>query len=303
MSWLQRLKSGLSKTRDQLVSNFERAIGRHRRIDEDLLTELEEVLVLGDVGMSTTMALIDEVKARVKEQGLEDPSQLTALFKNLLIEKLKPLEGTLALNPSGLTVLLMLGVNGSGKTTTIAKLAQRLKGQGVEPITLAAGDTFRAAAIEQLEIWAKRVGADLIRHQHGADPSAVAFDAIDHAQKKGGVLLIDTAGRLQTKYNLMEELKKIHRVIEKRLGRPADERLLTLDANTGQNALSQGVKFHEAVPLTGLVMTKFDSSARGGSILAVTETLKVPVKFIGVGEKAEDLQPFVAQEFVEALFQ
>ena len=303
MSWLQRLKSGLSKTRNQLVSNFERAIGQHRRIDEDLLTELEEVLVLGDVGMSTTMTLIDEIKTRVKEQGLEDPSQLTPLFKALLVEKLKPCEGTLALNPHGLTVLLMLGVNGSGKTTTIAKLAQHLKEQGKGPITLAAGDTFRAAAIEQLEIWAKRVGADFIHHQHGADPSAVAFDAIDHAQKKGGVLLIDTAGRLQTKYNLMEELKKINRVIEKRLGRPADERLLTLDANTGQNALSQGVKFHEAVPLTGLVMTKFDSSARGGSILAVTDTLKVPVKFIGVGEKAEDLQPFVAQEFVEALFQ
>lgn len=303
MNWLQRLKSGLSKTRDQLVSNFERAIGRHRRIDEDLLAELEEVLVLGDVGMNTTMSLIEEVKARVKEQGLEDPSQLTALFKSILIEKLKPLEGTLALNPNGPTVLLMLGVNGSGKTTTIAKLAQRLKSQGVKHVTLAAGDTFRAAAIEQLEIWAKRVGADFIRHQHGADPSAVAYDAIEHALKVGGVLLIDTAGRLQTKYNLMEELKKIHRVIEKRLGRPADERLLTLDANTGQNALSQGVKFHEAVPLTGLVMTKFDSSARGGSILAVTETLKVPVKFIGVGEKAEDLQPFVAQEFVEALFE
>lgn len=303
MNWLQRLKSGLSKTRDQLVSNFERAIGRHRRIDEELLAELEEVLVLGDVGMNTTLSLIAEVKARVKEQGLEDPSQLTALFKGLLIEKLKPLEGALELNPAGLTVLLMLGVNGSGKTTTIAKLAQRLRSQGEKHLTLAAGDTFRAAAIEQLEIWAKRVGADLIRHQHGADPSAVAYDAIEHAQKKGGVLLIDTAGRLQTKYNLMEELKKINRVIEKRLGRPADERLLTLDANTGQNALSQGVKFHEAVPLTGLVMTKFDSSARGGSILAVTEMLKVPVKFIGVGEKAEDLQPFVAQEFVEALFQ
>ena len=302
MSWLQRLKSGLSKTRQQLVSNFERVIGQHRRIDQALLDELEEVLILGDVGVDTTLSLIADLKIRVKQQGLEAPSQLASLFRALVTEKLKPFEGKLQLRPDGLTVILMLGVNGSGKTTTIAKLAQHVQEAGAGPITLAAGDTFRAAAIEQLEIWAKRLGADLVRHQHGADPSAVAFDAIDHAQKRGGVALIDTAGRLQTKYNLMEELRKINRVIEKRLGRPADERLLTLDANTGQNALSQGIKFNEAVPLSGLVMTKFDSTAKGGSILAVTSQLQVPVKFIGVGERAEDLQPFVAEEFVEALF-
>lgn len=302
MSWLKRLKSGLSKTKDQLVDNFEKVVGRHQKIDDDLLEELEEVLILGDVGMDTTMSLIDLLKERSRKEKLEDPSQLMPLFRTIVSEQLKPFEGKLQLNPDGLTVILMLGVNGSGKTTTIAKLTQNLKEQGVGPITLAAGDTFRAAAIEQLEIWSQRLDVDFVRHQHGADPSAVAFDAIDHAEKKGGVVLIDTAGRLQTKYNLMEELKKINRVIENRLGRPADERLLTLDTNTGQNALSQAVNFNETVPLTGLVMTKFDSTAKGGSILAVTSKLQVPVKFIGVGEKAEDLQPFVAEEFVEALF-
>ena len=302
MSWLQRLKSGLSKTRTQLVSNFERVVGAHHRIDADLLEELEEVLILGDVGMDTTLALIDELKTRVKQQKVEDPSQLIGLFKTLLGDKLTPFEGSLNLNPDRLSLVLMLGVNGSGKTTTIAKLARHLKERGVGPITLAAGDTFRAAAIEQLEIWAQRLDVEFVRHQHGADPGAVAFDAIDHAEKIGGVVLVDTAGRLQTKYNLMEELKKINRVIEKRLGRPADECLLTLDATTGQNALSQAQKFNEAVPLSGLVITKFDSSAKGGSILTVTERLGVPVKFIGVGEQAQDLQPFVAKEFVDALF-
>ncbi len=302
MSWFKRLKSGLSKTKEQLVNNFEKVVGRHQKIDDDLLEELEEVLILGDVGMDTTMALIDTLKVRAKKEKIEDPAELLPLFRTIIAEQLKPLEGTLNLNPDGLTVLLMLGVNGAGKTTTIAKLAQHLKEQGVGPITLAAGDTFRAAAIEQLEIWSQRLKVDFVRHQHGADPSAVAFDAIDHAEKKGGIVLIDTAGRLQTKYNLMEELRKINRVIENRLGRPADERLLTLDTNTGQNALSQAVNFNESVPLTGLVMTKFDSTAKGGSILAVTSKLQVPIKFIGIGEKAEDLQPFVAEEFVEALF-
>lgn len=302
MSWLNRLKSGLSKTREQLVGGLERVLGAHRRIDEALLEELEEVLVLADVGMDTTLALIESLKARVRQQGLEDPAQLKTVFREVVAERLAPYEGGLKLREGDLSVVLMLGVNGAGKTTTIAKLAQHLNAQGAGPVTLAAGDTFRAAAIEQLEVWGKRLGVEVVRHQHGADPSAVAFDAIGHAQGKGGVLLVDTAGRLQTKYNLMEELKKLHRVIEKRLGRPADERLLTLDANTGQNALSQAEKFNEAVPLSGLVMTKFDSTAKGGAILAVTERLKVPVKFIGVGEQADDLQPFVAKEFVEALF-
>jgi len=302
MSWLKRLKSGLQKTRDQLVSNLERVVGAHRRIDQDLLEELEEVLVLGDVGMTTTAELIDALKARVKQDGLDDPAQVIPVFRQVISARLRRFEGELNLSPDRLNVILMLGVNGSGKTTTIAKLAQRFCDEGRGPVTLAAGDTFRAAAIEQLEIWADRLGTDFIRHQHGADPSAVAYDAIDHAEQAGGVLLIDTAGRLQTNYNLMEELKKVNRVVEKRLGRPADERLLVLDATTGQNALSQAQKFNEAVPLTGLVVTKLDSSAKGGSVLTVTSHLELPVKFIGVGEKAEDLQPFKAEEFVEALF-
>ncbi len=302
MSWLKRLKSGLQKTRDQLVSNLERVVGAHRRIDQELLEELEEVLVLGDVGMTTTTELIDALKARVKQDGLDDPAQVIPVFRQVITERLKQHEGELNLRADRLSVILMLGVNGSGKTTTIAKLAQRFKDEGRRPVTLAAGDTFRAAAIEQLEIWAQRLDADFVRHQHGADPSAVAYDAIAHAEKAGGVLLIDTAGRLQTNDNLMEELKKVNRVVEKRLGRPADERLLVLDATTGQNALSQAQKFNEAVPLTGLVVTKLDSTAKGGSVLTVTSQLELPVKFIGVGERAEDLQPFKAEEFVEALF-
>ncbi|MBU0596082.1 signal recognition particle-docking protein FtsY, partial [Candidatus Bipolaricaulota bacterium] len=201
------------------------------------------------------------------------------------------------------TVVLVAGVNGAGKTTTIAKLAGLIRqGNPKLSVTFAAADTFRAAAIEQLGIWAERVGADMIAHRHGADPSAVVYDAVDHAIKTGGVLFIDTAGRLQTKHNLMEELKKIERTIEKKLGRRADERLLVLDATTGQNGISQAERFHEAIDLTGIVLTKLDSSAKGGIVLAIVEALGIPLKYIGVGESAEDLHAFSAAEFAEALF-
>lgn len=302
MSWIQRLRAGLQKTRDQLKGNVERVLGAHRRVDAALLEELEEALVLADVGVRTAGELTEALQVRVRERGLQQPDELWPLFKALLVERLKPYEGELSLPAEGCAVILILGVNGSGKTTTLAKLARRLQAAGRGPVVLAAGDTFRAAAIEQLEVWARRLGVELVRQQQGADPGAVAYDAIEHAEKRGGVVLIDTAGRLQTNVNLMAELAKVHRVVTKRLGRPADERLLVLDATTGQNALSQARKFHEVVPLSGLVVTKLDSTAKGGMVLAVTGELGVPVKFVGVGEGAEDLQPFSAEAFVDALF-
>jgi fused signal recognition particle receptor len=219
-------------------------------------------------------------------------------------EKLEGCERKLALRNDGQpTVVTVAGVNGSGKTTTAAKIASRLRTQAPDiPITFAAADTFRAAAIEQLNVWAERIEADLIRHKLGADPSAVVFDAIDHAQHVGGVLLIDTAGRLQTKHNLMEELSKIERTVNKKLGRGSDERLLVLDATTGQNGISQATRFHEAIDLTGIVITKLDGTAKGGVVLSIWNQLCLPILYIGVGEDKEDLHEFSAEQFVEALF-
>jgi len=254
--------------------------------------------------VATTEAVIAALRERVAAEGIKEPELLLPLLKEILKEQLEGAEGALTLREDGEpSVYLILGVNGSGKTTTCAKLAQRFIQEGKRRIIFAAADTFRAAAIEQLEIWAKRVGAELIKHRPGADPGAVAYDAVDHALSSGGdVVLIDTAGRLQTKFNLMEELKKIDRVVQKRLGRELDERLLVLDATTGQNAISQAKKFNEAVPLTGLVLTKLDSTAKGGAVFPIFRELRVPIKLIGVGERAEDLHPFDREEFVEALF-
>lgn len=303
MGWLDRLKQGLKKTHDRLVDQIASVVTGHKRIDEELLQELEEILISADLGVETALEIIEQLKARAREEKPEDVSQVQQWLKDALSQCLAAVEAPLTLRSDGQpTVVLVLGVNGSGKTTSIAKLAQRLREQGQEKIVIAAGDTFRAAAIEQLEIWAERVGAKLIRHQAGADPGAVAFDATDYALKnQQNVLLIDTAGRLQTKHNLMEELKKIKRVVEKRLGREIDERLLVLDSTIGQNALSQARLFHEAVPLTGLIVTKLDGTAKGGVIVPIAKELKIPIKFIGVGETAEDLKEFKSQEFVEAL--
>jgi fused signal recognition particle receptor len=304
MAWFEQLRSGLERTRSRFLGGLEGALRGRQRIDQALLEEIEAALIGGDLGVETTQAIIAELRERVAEGQLRDPEGLIPLLKDLLKEQLEGAEGDLAVREDGQpAVYLILGVNGSGKTTTIAKLAQRFKQLGKEKIIFAAADTFRAAAMEQLQVWADRVGAELIRHRPGADPGAVAFDAVDHAISSGGeVVLIDTAGRLQTKFNLMEELKKIDRVVQKRLGRPLDERLLVLDATTGQNALSQANKFNEAVTLTGLVLTKLDSTAKGGAIFPIYKELKLPIKLIGVGEGAEDLQEFDRTEFVEALF-
>jgi fused signal recognition particle receptor len=304
MSWFQRLKDGLKKTKEHLVGQLAQVLQPGRRLDDELLSELEEILITADVGVDATLEIVQTLKARAAARGVQDSAEVMGLLKEILKERLRPAEGALNLRIDDQpTVFLILGVNGSGKTTTIAKLAQHLKDDfGKRTIIFAAGDTFRAAAIEQLGIWAERVGAQLVAHRPGADPSAVAFDAVERALKeRADALFIDTAGRLHTKHNLMEELKKINRVVEKRLGRPIDERLLVLDGTTGQNAISQAKLFHEAVSVTGIVVTKLDGTAKGGAVIQIASELKLPIKLIGVGERADDLRAFKAEEFVEAL--
>jgi fused signal recognition particle receptor len=304
MNWFQRLKDGLKKTKEHLVGQLAQVLQPGRRLDDELLSELEEILITADVGVDATLEIVQTLKARAAARGVQDSAEVMGLLKEILKERLRPAEGALNLRIDDQpTVFLILGVNGSGKTTTIAKLAQHLKDDfGKRTIIFAAGDTFRAAAIEQLGIWAERVGAQLVAHHPGADPSAVAFDAVERALKeRADALFIDTAGRLHTKHNLMEELKKINRVVEKRLGRPIDERLLVLDGTTGQNAISQAKLFHEAVSVTGIVVTKLDGTAKGGAVIQIASELKLPIKLIGVGERADDLRAFKAEEFVEAL--
>jgi len=303
MSWLDRLKKGLKKTQDKIVGQISTITGRGK-IDDELLDELEGILIGSDMGVETTMAVIDALRERARKEGETESDQLMVWLREVLDEMLEPIEEPINLRSDGQpTVMLIMGVNGSGKTTSIAKMAQHFIDSGRSKITMGAGDTFRAAAIEQLEVWADRVGANLIKHKPNSDPSAVAFDATDYAiNHNQDVVLIDTAGRLQTKHNLMEEMKKIARVVEKRLGRPIDETLLVIDATSGQNALSQAKLFHEAVPLTGLVVTKLDGTPKGGMIISIAKELGIPVKFIGVGETTADLQAFRREEFVEALF-
>lgn len=301
MAWFDRLRNGLKRTRTGLTESVSHILTRGKFGPEEL-EELEEALIAADVGARVAAALVKELCDKVQQAGKN--VDLLALLQEEIKDRLAGAERAIALrNGAEPTVILVAGVNGSGKTTTIAKIAARLRADNPQvPITFAAADTFRAAAIEQLEVWADRVGADLIKHRLGADPAAVVFDAIDHVRKQGGVLLIDTAGRLQTKHNLMEELKKIERTVIKKLGRPADERLLVLDAPTGQNGISQARLFNDAINLSGLVITKLDGTAKGGVVLAIWEELKLPILYIGVGERKEDLHEFSIDQFVAALF-
>lgn len=302
MKWVDRLKQGLQKTRDRLSDQIASVLPG-RKIDDDLLEELEAILIQADLGLDTTLDIIERLKQRAKRERDSDSEHLMSWLREALLEILEPVDKEVKLRADGQpTIFLILGVNGSGKTTSIAKMAQHFQKMGRGKITFAAADTFRAAAIEQLEIWSERVGAKLIKHQPNSDPSAVAFDGVDFAFKNNqDVLLIDTAGRLQTKHNLMEELKKIERVIKKRLERRIDEVLLVIDATNGQNALSQARLFHQAIPLTGIVVTKLDGTPKGGMVISIAKELEIPIKFIGVGEAAEDLQEFKAEEFVDAL--
>jgi len=298
--WIENLKTGLTKTREGFIAKVKN-IFRRNNIDEELWEELESILIGADVGVVTTERIIREMRGVVKERGLKDPEELTEALK----EKMALILGepkSLNLAEGTLSVILVVGVNGTGKTTSIAKLAHRLKTDG-KKVLVAAADTFRAAAIEQLEVWAGRVHFDVISHREGADPAAVVFDSISAAKARNSdVLIVDTAGRLQTKVNLMEELKKVRRIITRDIPDAPHETLLVLDATTGQNALQQARLFGAASEVTGIVLCKLDGTAKGGIVLAISGELGIPVKFIGLGEKIEDLKEFDPRDFLEALF-
>jgi fused signal recognition particle receptor len=300
MGFFDKIKSGLSKTRNSVMQQVDGVLKSFTKIDEELFEELEEILVLADVGVVTSQLIISRLRLAVKKDGAKDPERVRVLLKDVMEEMLTGGEQlNISTKPS---IILVIGVNGVGKTTTIGKLSASLRAQG-KKVVLAAADTFRAAAIEQLEIWAERSGADLIKHSEGSDPAAVVYDAISAAKARGAdVVICDTAGRLHNKKYLMDELTKISKIIDRELPGAARENLLVLDATTGQNAVIQAKQFKEAAGLTGIVLTKLDGTARGGVVLAVKNELGVPVKYIGVGEQIDDLQPFSAQEFVNALF-
>lgn len=302
-SFFERLKRSLSKTHESIVGRMDTLLLGKKQIDIDTLEELEEILITADLGVNTTVDLIKTLEQRLKRDELQDGAALKKALKEEI--KLRLLANAALLVVSGKTpfVILVIGVNGVGKTTTIGKLAAKYAGEG-KKVLLAAGDTFRAAAAEQLELWSQRVGADIVRHKEGADPSAVVFDACKAAIGRAcDVLIIDTAGRMHTKVNLMEEMKKIRRVIAREIPDAPHETLLVLDAATGQNALSQAKLFKEAAFVTGVVLTKLDGSAKGGIVVAVSQEFALPIRFIGVGESVEDLREFDPGQFVDALFQ
>jgi len=302
-SFFERLKSSLSKTHESIVGRMDTLLLGKKRIDTDTLEELEEILITADLGVKTTVDLIRTLEQRLKRDELQDGVALKKALKEEILVRLTAHSSPLVVSGKTPFVILVIGVNGVGKTTTIGKLAAKYAGEG-KRVLLAAGDTFRAAAAEQLELWSQRVGADIVRHKEGADPSAVVFDACKAAIARNcDVLIIDTAGRMHTKVNLMEEMKKIRRVITREIPEAPHETLLVLDAATGQNALSQAKLFKEAAFVSGVVLTKLDGSAKGGIVVAVSHEHALPIRFIGVGESVEDLREFDPAQFVEALFQ
>ncbi|MEW6573272.1 MAG: signal recognition particle-docking protein FtsY [Bacillota bacterium] len=302
MGLFGKLREKLTKVRESFVEKIESVISRRREIDEELYEELEDALIQADVGVAAALEIVARVKLRVKELRLSDPSELKPLFKQEVLRILGTETAPLLWPPSPPAVILMVGVNGTGKTTTIGKLAHYFRTQG-NKVLLAAADTFRAAAIDQLEVWAGRAGVDIIKQREGSDPAAVVFDALQAAKaRRADVVLIDTAGRLQTKTNLMEELKKLRRVSEREVHGAPHEVLLVVDATTGQNAISQAKLFGEATGVTGIVLTKLDGTAKGGVVVAIKKELDIPVKFVGTGERIEDVMPFNPEEFVTAIF-
>lgn len=300
MGLFKKIKEGLKKTRDSVVSQIDSMLKSFTKIDEELFEELTELLVMGDVGIQTAEQITDELRVRVKKEGIKDPNEITKLLQEVVADMLRGDEELkIATKPS---IILVIGVNGVGKTTTIGKLANNLKKQG-KSVLLAAADTFRAAAIEQLEIWADRSGCDIVKQNEGSDPAAVIYDAISAAKARNtDVIICDTAGRLHNKKHLMEELAKIGRVIDRELPDADKEYLLVLDATTGQNAVNQAEQFSKATGITGIVLTKLDGTAKGGVVLAIKNGLGIPVKYIGVGEQIDDLQEFVPEDFAKALF-
>ncbi|MBM7603351.1 fused signal recognition particle receptor [Metabacillus crassostreae] len=303
----EKFKDGLTKTRDSFAGKMNDLVAKYRKVDEDFFEELEELLISADVGVATVMDLIDELKMEVKRRNIQDTKEVQSVISEKLVEIYEGDEdeeksNSLNLEAGRLNVILFVGVNGVGKTTTIGKLAHKLKNEG-NSVLLAAGDTFRAGAIEQLEVWGQRVGVDVIKQSEGSDPAAVMYDAVQAAKaRKVDVLLCDTAGRLQNKVNLMKELEKVKRVIEKEIPGAPHEVLLVLDATTGQNAMTQAKQFSQATDVSGIVLTKLDGTAKGGIVLAIKGELDIPVKFVGLGEKMDDLQEFNTNQYVYGLF-
>ena len=299
----EKLKKGLTKTRNDFSGKIDGIINSYKKIDEELFEDLEEVLITSDVGIKTTIKLIDNLRDRIKEDKVSEPEKVKELLKDEIkkVMEVSILENKLNIEPSP-AVILVVGVNGVGKTTTIGKLSYNFKNQG-KKVLIAAGDTFRAAAIEQLEEWSNRSGAEFVAHREGSDPAAVIYDGIQAAKaRKTDILICDTAGRLHNKSNLMEELNKIFRVIEKEYGDATKEVLLVLDATTGQNAINQAKVFKEVANITGVALTKLDGTAKGGVVIALHSELNIPVKLVGVGEGIEDLQEFIVGDFVDAIF-
>lgn len=300
MAFLDKLKSGLSKTKTAIFGQIDEVLKAFVRVDEDLLEELEELLICSDVGVGATEDIIEELREQIKDGRLKEKEQVIESLKAILESMIG--EGEALKLDTTPSVVLVIGVNGAGKTTSIGKISNRLISQG-KKVVVAAADTFRAAAIDQLAVWCERSGADIVKQSEGSDPAAVVYDAIGYAKsKKADVLIIDTAGRLHNKKNLMNELAKINRVIERELPDASRENLLVVDATTGQNAILQAKEFKNAAEITGLVLNKLDGTAKGGIVISIKRELNIPVKFIGVGEKIDDMQEFVAAEFVDALF-
>jgi len=300
--FFQQLKEGLFKTHEGLISKIDQLIVGKKEIDENLLAELEEILITSDIGVKSTQGLLGNLASQVQRKELEDADRLKKNLQEQIFQILSDQERPINIEAARPFIIMVIGVNGTGKTTTIGKMAQKFKDQG-KNVLLVAADTFRAAAIEQLEIWGQRVGCEMIKQKSGSDPSAVVFDGLKAAKSRGSdVILVDTAGRLHTKVNLMEELKKVKRIMEREFPGAPHEVLLVLDATTGQNAIAQAKMFNQALGVTGIALTKLDGTAKGGILIAISEELKIPLRYIGIGEKVDDLREFNARDFVEALF-
>ena len=301
MGLFSKIKEGLRKTKESMISGMQRVVNSFTKIDEDLFEQLEETMIMSDMGVETSVEICEKLRKRVKERGVTDPGKIMELIQEIISEMMgEDVALDLSTTPS---IILVIGVNGAGKTTTIGKLCHQYKQQG-KKVLVAAADTFRAAAIDQLEVWTQRAGVDLVKHAEGSDPAAVGFDAVTAAKaRKTDVLICDTAGRLHNKKNLMEELRKINRIISQQAEGCAVETLLVLDATTGQNAVNPARLFNEVADITGIVLTKLDGTAKGGIVISIKNELGIPVKLIGVGEQIDDLQPFDSRSFVTALFE
>ena len=300
MSFFDKLKNGLNKTKSSIDTKLNEAFSNFRRVDEELLEELEEILIMSDIGMDTSLEIIERLRKKIKLENIKEPEEVKEALRNIIRHMLDEQENTLKISTKP-SVILVIGVNGVGKTTSIGKIANRLKKENKE-IVLAAADTFRAAAVEQLEIWANRSNCSIVKREEGVDPASVVYDAIKITKEKGAdILICDTAGRLHNKKYLMDELYKIQKVIDKELPDAEKEVLLVIDATTGQNAISQVKAFKDVAPITGLVLTKLDGTAKGGVVVGIVNENKIPVKFVGVGEGIEDMEIFDSEDFVKAI--